>query len=422
VTYREALDLLQRVAALDYERSGVSTFSTTDPELTRMRSLLARLGDPQRGRRTVHVAGSKGKGSTAAMIAAILHAAGARVGLYTSPHLHDFRERIAVGGEPIEEEAFAALAAPVAEAGEAEVAAGRDRPTLFELLTALAFLYFRDQDAGWQVIEVGLGGRLDPTNVLDEKDLSVITPVSLEHTTVLGTTLPEIAAEKAAVIRAGNEVVMALQREPAADVIRARCAAVGATLHEVALECAVRRGRADADGQELRLKTPAGLYGLRLPLLGRHQVENAATAVRAAELASAFGPDVTPDLVRDALASVRWPGRLEVLKRRPLLVVDGAHNVDSARRLREALRDHFGARRTVLVVGVLRDKDINGIAAELAPAGDDVIVVGLRHPRAADPGGVARAFQDAGAAPLAAPDVGAGLEQAWAIAGAGDLI
>ncbi|HEY8490919.1 MAG TPA: folylpolyglutamate synthase/dihydrofolate synthase family protein [Dehalococcoidia bacterium] len=422
MTYREALDLLQRVAALDYERAGVATFATTDPQLTRMRALLAHLGDPQQGRRTVHVAGSKGKGSTAAMVAAVLRAAGARTGLYTSPHLHDFRERIVVDGAPIPEEAFAALAGEVAAAGEAVLAAGHGRPTLFELLTALAFLHFRAAEVRWQVVEVGLGGRLDPTNVLDQKEVCVITPLSLEHTAVLGSTLPEIAAEKAAIIRPGNQVVMALQREPAADVVRARCAEVGAALHEVAAECAVRRDRADADGQEFRLRTPAGLYALRLPLLGRHQVENAAAAVRAAELAGAFGPEVRPEHVREGLAEVRWPGRLEVLKRRPLLVVDGAHNVDSARRLRDALHDHFGGRRVILVVGVLRDKDMEGMARELAPAAETVIAVGLRHPRSAAAADVAAAFARAGAVPLTAPDVGAAVDQAWSLAGPEDLI
>ena len=216
--YIEALRLL--LHRDDWERSG-SAADAARWDLRRMRSLLARLGDPHIGRGTVHVAGSKGKGSTAAMIASVLRAAGQSTGLYTSPHLHRFTERIAVDGQPIAPDDFGRLMGELAQHVEAEDAGGSyGTVSTFETLTALAFLHFREQDVRWQVLEVGLGGRLDATNVFEEKAVCVITPIGLEHTAILGDTIAQIAGEKADVITSGSTVVMAPQREPAAEVVR----------------------------------------------------------------------------------------------------------------------------------------------------------------------------------------------------------
>jgi dihydrofolate synthase/folylpolyglutamate synthase len=421
VTYAEALRWLYSFT--DYELTPLSAASVTRLELKPLRELLSRLEDPQRGRHSVHITGSKGKGSTAAMIEAILRSSGERTGLYTSPHLHHETERIQIDGTPIEPNTFVALVEQVKPHVEAIVSAGQ-RLTTFDIRTALGFLAFRDAGVAWQVIEVGLGGRLDSTNVLDQKDLCVFTPVSLEHTQALGNTVAEIATDKSGILRAGARAVMAPQRESAADVFRARCAELGVPLEEVASACAMSIERSDADGQNVRLKTPRERYTFRLPLLGRHQAENAATAILGVENLEASGLSVDPGTVRAALAEVRWPGRLEVVKRRPFVVLDGAHNTDSARRLVQALRSTFSPRRTLLVVGLNADKDIAGFAGIIAEGlpGLDVIATRAAIRRAAEPSHVAQAFTDAGALARTAPSVPAAVDEALAEADPADLI
>lgn len=421
ISYREALRYLYSFA--NYEFTPLDQATAAQLDLRRMRALLARLGDPHRGRHTVHLTGSKGKGSTAAMIAAILRQAGYRTGLYTSPHLHHETERVRVDGEPIPEQEFVRLLEEMRPAVEAVNAASEyGRLTTFELRTVLAFLWFREQGVEWQVVEVGLGGRLDATNVLDEKDLCVFTPVSLEHTQILGNTVAQIARDKSGILRPGTRAVMGLQRESAAEVFRAACAALGVPLEEVAAACRLAPGRADLDGQEARLRTPRAEYRLRLPLLGRHQLENAATAVLAVENLREAGVQVDPGTVQAALAEVRWPGRLEVVKRRPLVILDGAHNADSARRLVEALRACFSYRRLIVIAGLNADKDIVGFAREFAPLEPEVIATRAALRRAAPAAQVAAAFQAAGIPVRQAPTVAQAVDDALLEAGVGDLI
>lgn len=418
LSYNEAIRYLYSFA--NYEIIPLERAPAAALDLRRVRELLARVGNPQRGRHTVHITGSKGKGSTAAMIAAILRGAGFRVGLFTSPHLHRETERVQVNGEPMAEADLVRLVETVQPHVEAINASGtHGRLTTFELRTALGFLYFREQGVDWQVVEVGLGGRLDATNVLDEKELCVFTPVSLEHTHILGDTVAKIATDKSGILRRGTRAVMGLQRESAAEVFRSACAALDVPLEEVALACKMAPGRADADGQEMRLRTPRAEYRIRLPLLGRHQLENAATAVLGVEN---LALDIAPATVSAALAEVRWPGRLEVIKRRPLLVIDGAHNGDSARRLAQALRAHFSFRRLILVVGLNADKDLKTFARELAPLDPDVIATRARLPRAAPPETVGDAFRAEGCPVRTAPSVAEAVDDALNEAGPGDLV
>jgi dihydrofolate synthase / folylpolyglutamate synthase len=419
--YADALRYLYSFA--NYEFTPLDRASAATLDLRRMRALLERLGNPHTGRRTVHITGSKGKGSTAAMIAAILQGQGYVTGFYTSPHLHRETERIRVDGEPIEEDALVRLIdemRPVVE--ELNAAGAHGRLTTFELRTAVASLYFRERGVQWQVVEVGLGGRLDATNVLDEKDLCVFTPISLEHTRILGDTVAKIATDKAGILREGVRAVMGLQRESAADVIRARCADLGAQLEEVAQTCKMSPGRADLDGQELRLRTPREEYRFTIPLLGRHQLENAATAVLAVENLRDAGVEVTPQGVKAALSEVKWPGRLEVIKRKPLVVLDGAHNGDSARRLVQALTGVFSFRRLILIAGLNGDKDLDAFAREFASLEPDVIATRAHLPRAAAPEAVARAFTEQGMPVRTAPDVAAAVDDALAEVGPNDLI
>lgn len=388
-----------------------------------MHSLLARLGDPHLGRGTVHVAGSKGKGSTSTMIDAVLRAAGSSTGLHTKPHLHRFVERIVIDGEPVSTDDFGRLMGELAPHMEAEDADGTyGAVSTFEALVALTFLAFRERGVPWQVLEVGLGGRLDATNVFDTKEVCVITPIGLEHTAILGDTVAQIAGEKAAIITPGSTVIMAPQRESAADVIRRVAAERAATLIEVAQACALRRTGGSADGQDFALRTPNATYRLRLPLLGAHQLNNAATAVLALEALAAYGVAIDEAALRKGLEKVKLPGRIEVLRRRPLVVADGAHNRDSARALVRALREDLGRSEALFVVGCSSDKDIRSIAEELAPAATQVIAARSRHPRALDSREVAQAFAGHGVPVTAENSVGAALDVALAQAGANDAI
>ncbi len=365
--------------------------------MTPVRELLKELGDPHLGRVTVHIAGSKGKGSVAAMVESILRAGGVKTGLYTSPHLHRFTERIVVDGEAVTPEEFAEGVSEVKDAVEQLQKRLPERELVtFDVLTALGFLLCRRREVQAQVVEVGLGGRLDATNVFEKKDCAVITNIGLEHREILGDTVAEIAREKAGIIVPGCPTVMAPQRESAADVIREVAAERGSTLIEVAGVCNIRRDLVASDSQTFRLRTPGGGYQAKLPLIGRHQLDNAATAVVAVEQLKAAGITVDEDTVRRGLEEVRWPGRIEIVKRRPLVVVDVAHTADSARRLRDALADYLHVDQATVVIGVMGDKDLEGIAMAIEPVTRRVIATRAEHPRALNPEVIARLFGDMG--------------------------
>jgi dihydrofolate synthase/folylpolyglutamate synthase len=385
----------------DFERSG--RFQER-PDVAPMLALLNGLGDPHLGRATVHVAGSKGKGSVSAMVESILRASGLRTGLYTSPHLHDYTERVRIDGEPISTSTFARLVDEMRPAVEAQRAAGQNVVT-FDLLTALGFVAFSEAEVGIQVIEVGLGGRVDQTNVFEAKDVAVITPLSFEHTGVLGDKIEQIAAEKAAIITPGCTAVLAPQPFPeAARVVREFAATVGVRLVDVAAEYRWSAGEHDLRSQAVRIDsqaestTPRSPVEARLPLLGAHQAENAATAVAAVEALGSrleslgYSKGVAATAIVRGLESVRWPGRLEVLSEEPLVIADAAHNADSGRRLREALVEYFGAGRVLFIVGASADKDIDGLAEALAPVAERVIATRTAHPRAMEPARIVEAF------------------------------
>jgi len=414
MTFPQAIDYLLSFA--DFERSG--RFQDR-PDVAPMLSLLHRLGDPHLGRLTVHVAGSKGKGSVAAMLDSVLRAAGLPTGLYTSPHLHSYCERIRLDGEPITEESFARLTELLRSAADSaqHTSDGRQLVT-FDLLTVLAFLAFHEQKVQAQVLEVGLGGRVDSTNVFETKDVCVITPISLEHTASLGDTVEKIAWEKAAIIRPGSTVVLAPQaHKGAAQVVRRAAAEADAPLIEVAHRYLWRRLSHDLRGQEFHLEGPHGALQIRLPLLGEHQVENAATACACVDALRERGHLIPDDAVVHGLASVSWPGRLEVLQERPLVIADGAHNRDSARRFRQALTDYFSCQHALFIIGVSADKDVRGLAEELTPAAAGVIATQAQHPRAMPPERIADAFAGLGVATEVVKTVGEALKQAVAVVG-----
>jgi dihydrofolate synthase / folylpolyglutamate synthase len=416
--YIDSLRYLYGLA--DFERSG--RFSDR-PDVEPMKALLEELGNPHLGRPTVHIAGSKGKGSVAAMVASILKAAGVRAGLFTSPHLHRFPERIQIDGEPVSTAEFAEGIAEVAEAIERVNQRLPERALVtFDALTALGFLLFRKHEVEVQVIEVGLGGLLDSTNVFEQKEVCVITNIGLEHREILGDTIGEIARQKAGIIVPGCPVIMAPQRESAAEVIREIAAEKDASLTEVALVCHLRRDSAGSDNQTFRLRTPRAGYQAKIPLLGKHQLDNAATAVLAIEALADAGIKVGEEAVKKGLEDVRWPARIEVLKRRPMIVVDSAHTADSARRLRDTLAEYLRIDQATLVIGVMGDKDLEGLASAVDPVARRVIATRADHPRALDAEAVARVFRELGIETLLEPRLGAAIDMATSLSTASDAI
>lgn len=413
-TYTEALDYLYGL--VDYERRPPG-----DPErydLARVRRLTRALGHPERSYRIVHVAGTKGKGSTCAMLESVLRANGLKTGLYTQPHLHTFRERIQVAGEMISEARFvSALSAFLPLVDEIEGL------TTYELATALALRHFADQEVEVAVLEVGLGGRLDATNVVTPT-LSVLTRIGYDHTEILGTRLHEIAREKAGIVKPGRPVVMAPQR-PAADRTVARiCRERGSPLTRVGRLFSWRRGAWDLSGQEFDLASPDGrnFDQMRVPLLGEHQLENAATAVAACQGLADEGLALSEAGLRKGLAATVWPGRLEILSCSPLVIADGAHNVDSARALASALDAYFGSRQFFWILGFLTGHDARGFLRTVRQRGGYALLTRSHHPRAVPPEQLATLARSLGLPFEVVEPVASALDQALSLAGAGGLI
>lgn len=364
---------------------GVGPVSSQVWNLDRVEKLLSALGNPQRGRPTVHVAGTKGKGSTSALVAAALTASGKSTGLFTSPHLHTICERLRVDEINASQEEFASAADLVRS--RVDEVDGSDSITTFEALTAMAFVHFVARNVDAQVVEVGLGGRLDATNVLTPS-VSVITSLSMDHEAYLGDTIEKIAAEKAGIIKPGVPVVSAPQEPTALDVIEARTREVGAPLTLLGRDIAFRRESATHQDQVVRVwGTVAGMdidHTVALKLLGRHQLENAALAVVALRLMGRSKDLVDRDAIDRGFSTVDWPGRLEVLASDPTVVVDGAHNQYSAMRLVEAVEEGFPGRAVHLVFGTSIDKDAEAIIGELAHGSASMFTAASRHPRAAN--------------------------------------
>jgi dihydrofolate synthase/folylpolyglutamate synthase len=417
MNYQESLEYILRFA--DYERlprSGIVW------DLRRIERLLERLKNPQYVARCVHVTGTKGKGSTAAMIASILDQAGYRVGLYTSPHLLSFTERIQVNGKPITEEYWARLTEllkPEVEAVNEEGAFGE--LTTFEIYTAMAFTCFRDVKADYQVVEVGLGGRLDATNVV-RPEVCTITSISYDHTDVLGDTLTKIAGEKAGIIKSGATVVSSPQSPEAMAVIERVCRERGVRLIKVGSDVTWQTGTFDTGGQTFFLKGMNQDYFIKIPLLGEHQLENAALAVAVVEALGSTGAMMPAEAIVKGLERVNWPGRLQVLRREPPVIVDGAHNVHSIRKLGEALKRHFSFDRLFLILGFGGDKDIPGMVAEAVKITGDVILVSSHHPRAVKAAVLAEEFRRWGVMPQVVASVPEAVTLALAGANPADLI
>lgn len=379
------------------------------PGLERIRTLLRALGDPQRGQKFVHVAGTNGKGSTCACIAAVLRSAGYRVGLNTSPYLVTFHERIRVDGEMISDGELASLAEEIRPAAEAMA----EHPTEFELITAAAMLYFRRKGCDISVLEVGLGGALDASNVIDAPEVAVITAMGMDHVALLGPTQADVAAAKAGIIKPGGDVVSYGGCPEADAIFRRVCGERGARLREVDFS-RLEQVSLDLEGAVFDFVPCRGLH---LPLAGTHQVKNAAAALTALEILREKGWSVQEDAFRRGLAAVRWPGRLEMLGRNPVFLLDGAHNAHGITAVAESLRTLLPGWKITFLLGMLADKDVERVPALLAPLAERVFTVRPDSPRAMEASELAALMERQGVPAAACGSAAEGVRAAAEAAG-----
>ena len=400
MTYEEALNAIHAVHWQGHK-----------PGLERTRALLSALGDPHKALRFVHVAGTNGKGSTAAMLDSCLRAAGYRTGLFTSPYINRFNERVQVDGVPIPDGDLVRLVERVQPAA----AAMADTPTEFEFITALGMLWFAEQRCDIVVLEVGLGGALDSTNVIDPPECAVITALGLDHVKELGPTLADIAAAKAGIIKPGSPAVSYGGAPEADRVIAAAAHACGAPLTVVDFTRLRLRG-AGLDGQTFDFD---GLAGLTLPLLAGYQPRNAAVAVTALRALRARGWDIPDEAIRRGLASVRWPGRFELLRRSPPFLLDGSHNAHGMRATADSLRSLFPGQKFVFLVSIMADKDADEMLRLLLPLAKAFVTVTAPSPRAIPAADLAARIEALGGSAEPAASIPAAVERTAALAAGG---
>jgi dihydrofolate synthase/folylpolyglutamate synthase len=398
----------------NYERKGLPKYTMTNYDLVRIETLLDRLGNPHHEFKSLLIAGTKGKGSTAAFAESMIRAAGYQTGLYTSPHLHTFRERIKIEGELISEADVVRLIQELKPHLEAIPGL-----TAFEVITAMAFYAFAEAHVQFAVLEVGLGGRLDATNVSDPV-VAVITSISYDHTQLLGDTLSLIAREKAGIIQPGALVISAPQVPEAMTMIEEVCGGRRAELVVVGEdEYRWQSGRATLHGQFFDL----GGERYWIPLLGRHQLANAVTAWAAVDgLEQRAGLSVPLSARQEGLQTTRWPGRLEILDHDPYIVVDSAHNGDSAHKLGAALQDFFPGHHVIFIFGASADHPFADALQELLPLAHQIFATRSRHPRAADPEALRQTIADLEYGSSIASSVSAALDTALQSADLNDLI
>ena len=393
MTYEEALSYIHSIC-----------WKGSKLGLDRTRELLGKLNDPQKELKFIHIAGTNGKGSTAAMLSSILEEAGYRVGLYTSPFINRFNERMQVNHQPIPDEELAALTEYVRPHADAMA----DSPTEFELITALAMVWFARQKCDIVVLEVGMGGELDSTNIIDVPEAAVIAAMGLDHVKELGPTMADIARAKAGIIKEGGRVVSYGGNPEADEVIAAVCRARNASLCQPDFS-AIVPGDFSLEGQTFSYK---GWRGLRIPLVGAYQMNNAAVVLETVEVLRQRGWSVSDEAVRQGLADTRWPARFEVLRRDPVFIVDGGHNPHGIRATAESLRRLFPGRKITFVTGVMADKDVEHILGLIVPLADQFFTVRPDNPRAMDAGELAARIEAMGAKATACASVQDGVDRA----------
>ena len=393
MTYEEALSYIHSIC-----------WKGSKLGLDRTRELLGKLNDPQKELKFIHIAGTNGKGSTAAMLSSILEEAGYRVGLYTSPFINRFNERMQVNHQPIPDEELAALTEYVRPHADAMA----DSPTEFELITALAMVWFARQKCDIVVLEVGMGGELDSTNIIDVPEAAVIAAMGLDHVKELGPTMADIARAKAGIIKEGGRVVSYGGNPEADEVIAAVCRARNASLCQPDFS-AIVPGDFSLEGQTFSYK---GWRGLRIPLVGAYQMNNAAVVLETVEVLRQRGWNISDEAVRQGLADTRWPARFEVLRRDPVFIVDGGHNPHGIRATAESLSRLFPGRKITFVTGVMADKDVEHILGLIVPLADQFFTVRPDNPRAMDAGELAARIEAMGAKATACASVRDGVDRA----------
>lgn len=393
MTYEEALSYIHSIC-----------WKGSKLGLDRTRELLGKLDDPQKELKFIHIAGTNGKGSTAAMLSSILEEAGYRVGLYTSPFINRFNERMQVNHQPIPDEELAALTEYVRPYADAMA----DSPTEFELITALAMVWFARQKCDIVVLEVGMGGELDSTNIIDVPEAAVIAAMGMDHVKELGPTMADIARAKAGIIKEGGRVVSYGGNPEADEVIAAVCRARNASLCQPDFS-AIVPGDFSLEGQTFSYK---GWRGLRIPLVGAYQMNNAAVVLETVEVLRQWGWIISDEAVRQGLADTRWPARFEVLRRDPVFIVDGGHNPHGIRATAESLRRLFPGRKITFVTGVMADKDVEHILGLIVPLADQFFTVRPDNPRAMDAGELAARIEAMGAKATACASVRDGVDRA----------
>jgi len=371
--YSEAMDYMQNLTKFGMNFG-----------LERIIELLRRLDNPHRRIKVIHVGGTNGKGSTTAMLANVLQSAGYRVGTFTSPHLHSYTERYQINGTEIAQNQVAALITRLRPHLEEMVLDGFEHPTEFEVSTALAFCYFAEEKVDFLVLEVGLGGAIDSTNVVHPL-LAVITNVAMDHMDYLGDTVSDIARVKAGIIKPGIPVVTASDNHEVLAIIQEKCLANECILIQVGKDVTWTYVEHSLNGQYFNYQgLNWRLSELWLPLMGQHQVVNAATALASLEVLAGFGVSIDENALRNGLGKTVWPARLELLSQKPLVLIDGAHNYEGARSLRQALDTYFPDREIIMVLGMLGDKERARVVAELVPLARQVIITKPNSPRAGD--------------------------------------
>jgi dihydrofolate synthase/folylpolyglutamate synthase len=394
--------------------------------LQNITTLSAALGNPHRSIPCAHIAGTNGKGSTSAMLESILRTAGLRTGLYTSPHLERVNERIRINGEEVSDADFAAAWTRVHSAIESLMASGAlaAHPTYFECVTAMAFLVFAEKRLDFAVYEVGLGGRLDSTNIVTP-EVAVITSIDFDHESFLGHTIQEIAAEKAGIIKAGVTVVSAAERPEARTVIAERCREIGAQLVEIDTLYRVKFTHS-VDGHYPAIVAPRSGSGPNLsldpPLPGRFQIRNALAAATTARVLKEHGFAIAGEAIERGIHDVRWPGRLEKLSDHPTIYLDGTHNPAGARELAKFWQENFAGRRIFLVYGTVRDKAVDEIAGLLFPRVESVILTAPRQPRAISADVLAEMSSHLAVSFVVEPDPQLALERAIEMASPEDAV
>ncbi len=408
MNYTQAREYIHQISA-----SGI------EPGLTTIEHLLRLLGNPQDGLKFIHVAGTNGKGSVLAYLSSILQKAGYRAGRYVSPTLFSYRERIQINGDYISKEDFARILTSVAEAVDQMKEAGMALPTVFEVETAVSFLYFKEQQCDLVLLEVGMGGRLDATNVIKTPVLTVLASISMDHMSFLGNTLAEIAWNKAGIFKKGVPAVSACQVEEAKRVIVDEAEQVGCSCTFVDME-----------------KITDVVYGVReqsfcfgefgritIRLAGRHQIENAALALECVALLRKLGYQLTEEQVLDGMASTQWKGRFTIIHEKPLVIIDGAHNPDAARQLRAALLEYFPNQKKYYIFGVFSDKEYDKIIDSTAGLAEHIITVQTPdNPRALPASDLAAAVRRVNPSVEAAGSIAEAVHRSFQMAGPEDVI